>query len=218
MKETELPQRSKSHRITGWLGLEWTSGDHLNPTIKAGSARTGWTGSNPRGVLNISMEGDSTIYLGNLFQCLVTLKVKKFFPIFRWIFMGFSLWLVSLVLSLDTPDKSLASSSWQPPLRYLYTFPRFLLLLLLTTDVHSHHLHGRRDDIAPFMWHIVPYSSPGKQLHKKKPTNPSSLSLPLSLSVTPSHLLFLSLFITFLEGLRQCKSTLRQKALLNWFL
>lgn len=41
---------------------------------------------------------------------------------------------------------------------------------------------------------------------------------PLSLSVTPSHLLFLPLFITFLDGLRQCKSTLRQKELLNLFL
>ena len=32
-----------------------------------------------RWVLNISREGDSTTSLGSLFQCSVTLRVKKFF-------------------------------------------------------------------------------------------------------------------------------------------
>jgi len=36
-----------------------------------------------RQVLNISREGDSTTSLGSLFQCSVTLRVKKFFLVFR---------------------------------------------------------------------------------------------------------------------------------------
>lgn len=82
------------------------------------------------------------------------------------------------VLSLDTPDKSLAPSSWQPPLRYLPAFSRFLLVLLLTTDAHCCHLQGRRYDLAPLVLCIVPYSSPGKQLHKLN-TDSSSLFIPL---------------------------------------
>ncbi|NWH55124.1 EGFLA protein, partial [Fregata magnificens] len=37
-----------------------------------------------RRVLNISRQGDSTTSLGSLFQCSVTLTVKKFFLMFRW--------------------------------------------------------------------------------------------------------------------------------------
>jgi len=64
-----------------------------------------------RWVLNISREGDSTAPLGNLFQCSVTLRVKKFFLGFRWNFPGFSLCPFSLVLLLGTTGKSLAPSS-----------------------------------------------------------------------------------------------------------
>ena len=35
-----------------------------------------------RRVLNISREGESTASLGSLFQCFVTLRVKKFFLIY----------------------------------------------------------------------------------------------------------------------------------------
>jgi len=41
--------------------------------------------------LNISREGDSTTSLGSLFQCSVTLRVKKFFLMFRWNFLCFIL-------------------------------------------------------------------------------------------------------------------------------
>jgi len=60
-----------------------------------------------RWVLNISREGDSTIPLGSLFQCSVTLRVKKF-CIFSWNFLCFSLCRLPLVLSLGTTEKSLA--------------------------------------------------------------------------------------------------------------
>ena len=42
-----------------------------------------------RQVLNISREGESTTSLGNLFQCSITLKVKKFFLMFSWNFLCF---------------------------------------------------------------------------------------------------------------------------------
>jgi len=46
--------------------------------------------------------------LGNLFQCSVTLRGKKFFLTFRWNFLCCSLCPSSLVLSLGTTEKSLA--------------------------------------------------------------------------------------------------------------
>ena len=52
-----------------------------------------------RRVLNISREGDSTTSLGSLFQCSITLRVKKFFLTFSWSFLCFSLCLLPLVLS-----------------------------------------------------------------------------------------------------------------------
>ena len=72
-----------------------------------------------RRVLNISREGESTTPLGNLFQSSVTLRGKKFFLMFSWNFLCFSLCPLPLVLSLGTTEKSLAPSSWHPPWRYL---------------------------------------------------------------------------------------------------
>ena len=70
-------------------------------------------------VLNISREGDSTASLGSLCQGSVTLRGKKFFLMFSWNFLCFSLCPLPLVLSLGTTEKSLAPSSWHPPFRYL---------------------------------------------------------------------------------------------------
>ena len=64
-----------------------------------------------RWVLNISREGDATTSLGNLFQCSITLRGKKFFLMFRWNFLCFSLCPLPLVLLLGTTEKSLAPSS-----------------------------------------------------------------------------------------------------------
>jgi len=60
-------------------------------------SRRGW---------NISREGDSTASLGSLGQGSVTLRGKKFFPVFSWSFLCFSLCPLSLVLSLGTTGKS----------------------------------------------------------------------------------------------------------------
>jgi len=62
--------------------------------------------------LNIPREGDSTTSLGSLDQGSVTLRGKKFFLIFSWSFLCFSLCPLPLVLSLDTTAKSLAHSSF----------------------------------------------------------------------------------------------------------
>lgn len=63
---------------------------------------------------NIPSEGASTTSLGNLFPCSVT-PAFKFFLIFRWHFLFISFYPLSLVLLLETTEKSLASSSWHPP-------------------------------------------------------------------------------------------------------
>jgi len=54
-----------------------------------------------RQVLNISMEGDFMTSLGSLFQCSVTLTVKKFFCILVQNFLCATLWLFPLVLSSE---------------------------------------------------------------------------------------------------------------------
>jgi len=53
-----------------------------------------------RWVLNISREGESTSSLGSLFQGSVTLRGKKFFLMFKWNFLCFSLCPFPLVLLL----------------------------------------------------------------------------------------------------------------------
>ena len=73
-----------------------------------------------RQVLNISTEGESTTPLDSLFQCSISLRAKKFFPVFRYNFLCFSLCPLPLVLSLGTTEKSLAPSSWmKASLQYL---------------------------------------------------------------------------------------------------
>ena len=58
-----------------------------------------------RRVLNISREGDSITSLGSLFQGSVTLRGKKFFLMFSWNFLCFSLCPLPLVLSLGTTER-----------------------------------------------------------------------------------------------------------------
>jgi len=84
-------------------------------------------------LLNISKEKNSTVSLGNLCQCLVTLTVKKCFLTFRGILLGFSLCPWPLVLSLDTTGKSLDLSSLYHPCRYLCTLLKFPLSLLFSS-------------------------------------------------------------------------------------
>jgi len=99
---------SLNRRITEWSGLEGTFASHLaqHPCrSRVTYSRLHRTLS--RRVLNISREAESTASLGSLFQCSVTLRVKKFFLMFRWNFLCFNLCPLPLVLSLGTTEKNL---------------------------------------------------------------------------------------------------------------
>ena len=78
---------SANHRITEWQGLEGTSRDHrvqhplLKQVLYSRSHRSASTW-----VLSISI-GDSTTFLGYLFQCSITLTIKKFFHVLLRIFL-----------------------------------------------------------------------------------------------------------------------------------
>lgn len=65
-------------------------GRHLQRTVQFNSKvwSEGCSGQWPNWVLNISNNSNSTTCLGNLFQCLTTLTVKKFL-MFKWIFFFF---------------------------------------------------------------------------------------------------------------------------------
>ena len=89
---------TESQHGRGWKGPLWVTQSRLHRT----ASRRG---------LNISREGDSTASLGSLGQGFITLRLKKFFLMFSWSFLCFSLCLLLLVLSLGTTEQSLALSS-----------------------------------------------------------------------------------------------------------
>jgi len=101
-----------SHRITERSGLEGTSVGHpVQPPCPSMVTHSRLHRTLSRRVLNISREGESTASLGSLGQGSITLRVKKFFLMFRWSFLCFSLCLLPLVVLLGTTGKSLAPSS-----------------------------------------------------------------------------------------------------------
>jgi len=64
-----------------------------------------------------SCTGRIRFYPGQiLFQCSVTLKMKKFFLVFKQNLLYFGSWPSPSVLLLDTTEESLAPSSVVPPL------------------------------------------------------------------------------------------------------
>jgi len=116
---------SRNHRMFGVGRDLWGSSSTTPCRSKVTQSRLHRTVS--RQVFNISREGDSTTSLGSLCQCSVTLRGKKFFLMFSWNFLCFSLCPLPLVLSLDTTEKSLplvAPTLWIPAgFGYLIALP-----------------------------------------------------------------------------------------------
>ena len=77
-------------------------GHLVQPLCQSRLTYTRLHGTSSRQIWKISREGDSTTPLGSLFQCSVTLRVKKFFLMFSWNFLCFGLRPLPLVLSLGT--------------------------------------------------------------------------------------------------------------------
>ena len=71
-----------------------------------------------RWFLNTFRDGDSTTYLGSLFQCLTTLSVKKFFLISNLNLPWLNLRPFHLVLSPVTSEKRPTSFLLYTPFRY----------------------------------------------------------------------------------------------------
>jgi len=97
----DLPQTSPRHRITesqhgrGWKGPLWVT--QPNPLPKQGHLRQAAQDRVQAG-LEYLQRRNSTASLGSLGQGSVTLRGKKFFLIFSWSFLCFSLCPLPLVL------------------------------------------------------------------------------------------------------------------------
>ena len=105
-----------NHRIIeSWVGKDlWnhqvqpsTQHHHSYKTISRSTTSTHF--------LNTSRDGDSTTFLGSLFQCLTTLSVKKFFLISNLNLPWCNLRPLPLILSLVTWEKRPTLTSLQPP-------------------------------------------------------------------------------------------------------
>lgn len=111
---------SQSHRIVGSGRELWKSQSptHLLKQLPYSGLhrKASWQ------VLNFSRKGNSTISLGSLFQCSVTIKIKKFFLAFMWNFLCSSLCSLPLVLSVGT-KKSLPSGLLASPDAIPIIFP-----------------------------------------------------------------------------------------------
>jgi len=104
-----LSHKPQNHRTVG-VGRD--SGCHLvQPHCQSRFTYSRMHRTASRQVLNMRREGDDSTPLGSLFQCSVILSVKKFFLVFTWNFLGFSLCPLPLVLLLGPTEKSLAPSS-----------------------------------------------------------------------------------------------------------
>ena len=103
--------RSESQNGRGWKGPLGSPSPTPCPRrvthsrLHSTASRRGW---------NISREGDSTASLGSLGRGSVTLRGKKFFLIFSWSFLCFSLCPLPLVLASANRDDLLGHSPGLP--------------------------------------------------------------------------------------------------------
>ena len=77
--------------------------------------------------------GESTTSVGNFCQCSINKTACKCFLMIRWNLLCSSLCPLPLALVLSTSEKSTATSSLQPPFRYLYTLFRPALNLVFSS-------------------------------------------------------------------------------------
>lgn len=75
-----MSRQLANHRITEWIGLNRTFEDPLVQSLCCGVFHKIKLLRAPFNMtLNTSVDGTLTTFLDNLFQCLTTLIVKKFF-------------------------------------------------------------------------------------------------------------------------------------------
>lgn len=113
---------SQNHRAE-WL--EGTSGDHLVQPLCSETDQLQQV-TQDCVLLGFCYLKGWRLYslLGNPFQCLINLTVKKLFLMFKQNFWCFNLCPLHLILSLDTIENGLAKSSALSSIRYSYTLIR----------------------------------------------------------------------------------------------
>lgn len=114
------------HRITELVRLEGTTAGHLaQPSSSPRPSQSTLHGIVSRWFPNISSKGESTAFLGNLFQYSVILTGKKFFLIFWWNLLCVIICLLPLVL---------ARHYWEEPASILLTL--FVQILMDIGEAH----------------------------------------------------------------------------------
>jgi len=112
--------QSPLYRTMELFGLEVTFKDHIVQLRCVGDIfhKTRLLKAQSNLTLNTANHGASTNSLGNLFQCLTILTVKKFFLMSNLDLLSFSLKLLPFVLPLQTLVKSISPSFLSAPSTY----------------------------------------------------------------------------------------------------
>jgi len=126
-RKGEVPALARD-RITEWLRLEGTSGDHL---IWCPCSKQGQLEQVAQSHVQLGFEYLQGWGLHNISQQPFPVSEHLHSLIFKWDFLYFSLCPLPLVFSLGTSEKSLALPLL-PPIGYLYTLIRSPLRLFLT--------------------------------------------------------------------------------------